>query len=201
MNFIKAKQTYVVISQQGTAMLGYIHNRWICPRHHVVIKHPDYSKGTYFDKDTTLLFASFQILVDFVELECGHDHHYLTPMEKWYRKVQYAPVIGWFLPPLRNRLQGLHYLRWAMKLKDVPAQGAHAKEVFRLYKWWTHERPSRVDPWDDYATLREGRDWKGSLTLKEKRLLKKCQRLEDKYDKEDEKNLIALMKIRQGLWT
>lgn len=194
--------TYAQLKNYCTNGLAYIHNRWVNPKTHVHIRHPEFEKGHYYDADTRMLYANFQLLVDYVEIECGHTEHFQTHWQRWRQSVHSIPVIGWFIPPSRNIRQGLHYLRFCMKLKDeMPSQAAHGREVFRLYKWWTKTRPARLDPWTPYYILREHRDWKGSLTPKEKKLMDKCQRLEDRYDREDERNLIALIKIRKGLWT
>lgn len=194
--------TYSQFKSPFITVLAYIHNRWVDPKTHVYIRHPEFEKGHYYDADTRMLYANFQLLVDYVEIECDHTEYFQTSWQRFRQWCNELPVIGWFLPPSRNIRQGLHYLRFCIKLKDeMPSQSAHGKEVFRLYKWWTKERPARQDPWEQYSRSREGKDWKGPLTPKEKKLMKQCQVREDKYEREDERNLIALIKIRKGLWT
>jgi len=184
-----------------TGMLAYIHNRWIEPTHKITINDSSYHRGIWYDRDSLMLYACFQILIDFVELECGRDKNFETVGQKIYRKFRYLPVLGWFFPAIRNARQGLHYLRWSMKLKDHPSQAEFAKNVFKLYRWWKRERPNRQDPWKKYTLVREGRDWMGALTPKEKKLLNKAQKEEDKYEREDEKMLHLLVRIRKGMWT
>lgn len=185
--------------------MSYIHNRWVCPSDRVVIRHPDYPRGHYYDADGKMLYILFQMLVDFVEIECAifppNSNYFETRQQRIYRIIQDLPVLTWLLPSTRNARRGLYHLRWAMKLKDMPGQAEHAKAVFKLYRFWKHERPARKDPFAAYSAAREGKEWRGSLTPKEKKLLDRGTKLEDKYEREDEKMLHLLMKIRMGLWT
>jgi len=194
-----------------TDPLAYIHNRWISPSHRVTINHPEFSRGQYHDTDCIMMFAMFQLLVDFVELECGtfglcgvypFEH---SRWQRMYRVMGDIPILGWFVPPSRNALRGLHHLRWAMKLPDMPSQVEHAKAVFRLYKFWKHERPARPDPFDDaegFTDEEEGRGKKfGDWSPRYSEFLKRAGELEDKYNQEDQEYLHMLIEIRCGLWT
>lgn len=193
---------YAQQKNKGTGVLAYIHNRWINPSHIIKIHHPDIIKGHYRDSDTIMLYAMFQLLVDYVEIECGRAGFYESWYEKVYTWFRDLPIIGWFLPPIRNKRQGLHYLRWCMKLtSEHPSQAHHGKQVFKLYKWWTKERPTRKDPFNEYCEKREFRDWGGSLTPTEKKALDKATRLESRYEKEDARMLKLLVSIRKGMWT
>jgi hypothetical protein len=164
--------------------------------HRVTINHPQFAVGHWHDRDELLLFASFQVLVDFVEYECGYyTTRYQTRGQRWYNWCHVnLPIIGQLLPPRRNALQGLHGLRADMKLTDAPHQVATARTIFKLYRWWKKERVNRIDPW--------------TLTFKKKgsseynmASLKKAARLDAKYHKEDERMLCLLAKVRTCLWT
>lgn len=96
-------------------------------------------------------------------------------------------------------------------------QAESAKEILELYYWYKNVYLTRPDPheasgWSKYCDEtrnRNGGDW---LTLlnedlpptEEKlkmRLLKKCQQIEDAYDKEDTEMMCRLIKVRRSLWT
>lgn len=98
-----------------------------------------------------------------------------------------------------------------------PQQAIRAKEIYELYTWWTKVRPMRPDPyaesgWDEYCKLLQDTygDFLDGLepkpddptTVKKgnqshKRLIS----IEKKYNQEDEKMLIRLIKIRDSFWT
>jgi hypothetical protein len=194
------------------APLIYLHNRWVCPSDRVIIKHPDCPRGRYRDADTVLLYAMFQVLVDFVETECGNHYfnqphsHFETFSQKVYRVIQDLPVFHYLLPPLRNARRGLHYLRWCMKLTDHPGQAQFGCDVFELYRFWKHERPARVEPFDGGEQFTEERrnmepghylDFSPEYSA----FLKQAGEIEDKYIEEDTRMLTQLVKIRGGLWT
>jgi hypothetical protein len=189
--------------------LPYIHNGWVNPSHLVIIKHPEYGFGRYHDADTTMLFAMFQILVDFVEIECGSicgPYRFETRLQKIHRVITNLPLLHWLLPPVRNKRRGLHHLRWAMKLQDSPSQAAHAKDVFALYRFWTKQRPNRKGPWDWAETFEEIKripNTEGLLSFSPEysARLDEANELEELYHQEDEAALLLLVKIRRGLWT
>jgi hypothetical protein len=170
----------------------------------VIIKHPDYPQGHYHDTDTVMMYALFQLLVDYVEIECGNfmSTRFETTWQKWYRRFRELPVIHWLLPSTRNARRGLHHLRWEMTLKNqLPSQSEAAREIFTLYRFWKHERPERVDPFEAYHNLREGKDWEGPKTAQEDALFLEAVALEECYDQEDTDMLTRIVKIRTCMWT
>jgi hypothetical protein len=190
------------------APVSYIHNRWVVPSHRVTIKHPDYTVGHYHDKDYIMLYAMFQLIVDYVEIECASpmgvsENYYETFWQKCNRWMRQLPILHWYLRPVRNARRGLHHLRWQMNMKDHPRQKQFAKDIFRVYRFWKHERPTRKDPFESYykAREREGKDWQGKLTPHESKLLERGGRLENKQEKQDEQMLHLIIKHRNGLWT
>jgi hypothetical protein len=173
------------------------------PSDRVIIKHPDYPQGHYHDTDYVMMYALFQLLVNYVEIECGNflSTRFENSWQKWCRRFRELPVIHWLVPPTRHALRGLHHLRWEMKLKDHPSQAAAAKELFTLYRFWKHERDTRIDPFEAYHNLRNGKDWKGPITEQESLLLMEATTLEDLYEQEDTDMLTRIVKIRNCMWT
>ncbi len=188
------------------APVSYVHNRWVAPSDRVIIRHPEFTVGHYHDKDYIMLYVMFQLIVDYVEIECASmlsldENYYETFFQKWNRRWRELPVLHWYVRPVRNVRRGLHHLRWQMNLKDHPSQKQFAKDVFQLYRFWKHERPTRKEPFESYYALREGKDWKGKLTPKESKCLKRGDTLKTKYEKQDEQMLHLIIKHRNGLWT
>jgi hypothetical protein len=189
------------------APLPYIHNRWIDPSDRVIIKHPEYPQGHYHDKDCVMMYVMFQLLVDYVEIECGSwgTSRFETSWQRWVRRFKELPLLHWFVKPVRNARRGLHHLRWEMSLKDHPTQSESAKEIFALYKFWKHTRPRREDPWvaaDDFGDdeSREGKRF-GSWSPRYSEFLTRAGDLEDRYDQEDAEMLVRILKIRTCMWT
>lgn len=198
------KWTYF-LHNQLMAPVTYIHNRWINPSDRVVIHHPEFTKGHYHDADYIMLYILFQMIVDFVEIECAAFPMTKTSFEtRWQsinRFVHELPVLHWYLKPHRNARRGLHHLRWQMKMTDHDGQRDFARDIFKVYKFWVHDRPARKDPFEAYYALRGGKDWTTGLTPKERQALHTSQKIEDKYEKQDQAMLQLIIKNRRSLWT
>ena len=193
-------------------VFSYIHNRWIDPSHQISIKNPEYGIGRYYDTDTKMLFANFQLLVDYVEIECAGMYKICTknpPFTTWSQKaksmIDFIPGLCKVLPPSRNALQGLFYLKWEQSLGDnSPSQAKAAQEIFELYKFWVRTRPNRINPWNLPAEMRDEHPIQNGqwvISKKYSRALHKAQALEDKYNREDNRMLIRLINIRHCMWT
>jgi hypothetical protein len=114
----------------------------------------------WWDRDTVLLHTSFQILVDFVELECAYMNDW-GEGEPFYRRI---PILrNWFLP-VRRPKQGIEYIeRYQKYLDEGPGDdivhwekfdkpmyegwAEWGKECLTLYHWWK-DRENRPDPHD-----------------------------------------------------
>ena len=85
-------------------------------------------------------------------------------------------------------------------------------EIEALYKWWTEERPERVDPmeasgWTAYCDSK--RKVGGSVldilddddAVDTTPMHNKMREMEEKYEAEDEAMMFRLIKVRQSLWT
>lgn len=171
---------------------AYHRNRFVTKTHFLKT---GLEPGAYHELDDRILHGLFNELKDFVEVELAWMHGYGNK-EYEFRKG-------------RSREAGLGHLEWAAGLKydelvgkDDPKFGkptpqAESAVVIRdLYKWWTETRPARPEPMDasgwseDYEKKTPRRD-----------SFNKLRKIERAYDKEDEKMLLRLIKIRKHLWT
>lgn len=174
----------------------YIKNRWFDKTHYIKT---GLKPGRYHEIDTKILHGLFTELVDFVEIECAH-------LSFWDKDKKYKIKNG------RCVEAGLDYLNWAMsltyggdfgyekthKLYSEPTPQAKAsKEIFELYNWWKN-RDNRPDVYEESGWS----EYHDSNDKKEKeKAFKKLNKLETQYDKEDDKMIIRLIKIRKNLWT
>lgn len=177
---------------------NYIDNRFITKTHCLKT---GLEPGHYYEMDHRIMHGLFNELVEFVEGEQAWMNYICSKDKKFkFKKGKCAEA-------------GIDYLNWAMSLKKdensgykksdkeygQPTQQAEsAKKIFELYNWWKNIRPNRPDPHDEsgWSEVFESNDEK-----KKKKSLKDLLKLEEKYDKEDEKMLIELIKIRKSLWT
>jgi hypothetical protein len=173
----------------------------------------------------------FNELVDYVEVELAwwhiawDDEAHKKFRAPWYSRGWFR-WRTWRCPEA-----GLENLEWQRSLvwKEEECepgspnigkptyQAIKAQEILELYKWWKEVYPNRPDPhdasgWSEYCdTMRkekgEGIRWLGvesgnpdTRKLGQK-ALKLTRKIEESYEKEDEKMLIRLIKIRNSLWT
>jgi hypothetical protein len=130
-------------------------------------------KGNWHDKDEILIHASFQLLVEFIE------------------KEKPAKVVDW-------SYNAEHKKAW--------------KEMNDLYAWWKKKRPLRDRKYKKIALpkMTEKKNAKGSVMqvpvdkVAYKKFIvvaKKWATDENKWLKEDQKNLHRLIDIRPYMWT
>lgn len=191
--------------------LSYIHNRFIHPSHKVTIRNKEYGKGRYHDPDNQLLYVMFQCLIDFIEIDCAsrNSKYYQTKLQKIINFFIKNDTLDYLIPPTRNAKQGLHYLRWEKNLKDTnPSQSESAKAFLKLYKFWVHDRPSRVDPWDlvsddESVDIMEKIKSHTPLEFSDKYLqaIRQAGALEEQYHQEDQEMLHLLITHRRSMWT
>lgn len=201
----------------------WINNRFVTKTHAMT---SNLKRGEWHEYETRLLHCMFDELVNFVEVEQAWWHIAWDPEAR----VKYKPpfyAFGWF----RSRTwrcpeAGIEALQWASKLTDLewlPEEEKHkakpthqaktAKEVLKLYHWWKEVRPTRPDPhdasgWTDWCDRRrETSDHFLDMEDNEEdrkettKILDLCREIEENCEKEDEKMMIRLIKIRRGLWT
>jgi hypothetical protein len=156
----------------------------------------------YYDEDTMMLHACFQILVDFVEIDLAN--HNVEWWEK--RKPKYLP---WWLyrrfASRRSPDAGLDYLEWEITYPETQntMQCEAAREKKALYHWWKVERPTRVNPWtaeriwakverDPFTFLPRSPEAKRAGDI--------ASTTEHLYQIEDQAMLERLIKVRETLW-
>ena len=170
-------------------------------------------KPNYYEVETRMLHANFNMLKEYVEGEVSF-------MQLWRKDEGDTDWIS------DARKAGLEHLDWEIslvheanevlnpKIVGKPTlQAIAAKEKKALYLWWVDERPARPDPWDVYITdddddddvdgnffVRMAKRTPAQKAASTKQFRQK-EKLEEKYDAEDTKMLIRLMKLRKSLWT
>ena len=205
----------------------YVNNRWVTRTHQLTAHIRDIRPGSWCDVGNRFLPCLFNELVDFVEIELAWWHIAWAGEED--RAKYDAPfwATGWFRwRTWRCPQAGLDSLAWQMKLTNAEfldddnkhlaeptLQAKNAREILELYKWWTEDRPKRVDPmvasgWSDYCDRRreqDPEDWifqgLGENRENTDHMHKIMNELEAQYEAEDESMMIRLIKIRQALWT
>jgi hypothetical protein len=218
---------FYFIPDQLYAIKYYINNRWVTKTHALTAHPSDIPRGSWRDVGSRFLPCLFNELRDFVEVELAWWHIAWEGRE--FRKKYNPPfwATGWFRwRTWRCPQAGLDNLEWQMNLtndwldddhpdRHQPSQQAKtAQEILALYKWWTETYPNRPDPmdasgWSDYCEQirQSGKDFLDfeDRTEQEReqsgRALDLSNKIEDKYNKEDEEMMIRLIRIRQSLWT
>ena len=169
-------------------------------KYHIV--HTGLEPG-YYDKDTQMFHAMFQLLVDYVEDECAQG-------DDIGNEMQNKPIIK------SRRDAGLSYLQYQSdwmkeELVEYTREKDHFREIITIYRWWTEDRPRRCDPWELFVP----RPFEDMFT-KDNNLgvyrysppdIKKNFKhidpieVEDEYEEEDTEMACRLVKIRAALWT
>lgn len=174
----------------------YLYNRFVSKTHYLKTR---LKPGSYHELDERILFGLFNELQNFVEIELANQ---ISSEERKQHKYK-----GW---EQRSASAGLSHLRWAMSLKydndfgdpknfgKPTPQAKSAKKIYELYNWWL-ARPSRPCPMDLSGWSENHKEKPGSK--KRRRSFDELQRIEDKYNSEDEKMLICLIKLRRDLWS
>ena len=112
-------------------IIYYLHNRYIVKTHTLV---SNLTTGQWYDYDTRLLHASFDELVNYVQIECAYkflrfDHITFTHSNK---------LVNYF-KPWRNEEAGLKYLDLLIEM----GYDDSIRKIKQLYMWWIYTRPSR----------------------------------------------------------
>lgn len=165
--------------------------------------------GEYSDVDHRILYALFNTLVDFIEIEkayhsvifCGDDE-LKEEFPQWYKKRW----TRW--GRFRSAKAGLKHLEWEIALTNdedgTPThQAVAAKEQLDLYNWWKNVRPARKEPYDDYLPAEDdtGDFMYRKRTEEDRARGEAAMKLEQQYSDEDDEMLVRLIKIRKSLWT
>jgi hypothetical protein len=180
--------------------------------------HTGLESGVYHELDSRLLHASFNALVDFVEIEKAWMQFISDPAKSykeynmpWHQKYRYTRLFRW-----RSAKAGLDNLKWEIEECGFPPQQESSKIISDLYKWWKYERPSRFDPWLEARDFSDQMDqkyegskdsilgyeiWPEPDQEHYRILLRRAGDQEDEYYKEDTQKLVSLMMIRDRLWS
>ena len=171
-------------------------------------------KPGYNEVDNIMLHVNFNLLKDFVEVSQAYRTYWQDDVPKTWCE-QHMPFYTVFFPFRRPDL-GVKHLEWASTLDD-PALPPHeqsveqaqtAREILVLYKWWTDGRPNRkkvevrrppTDGDDDFRFMSNPKIRQTPEYKLYKADLEKLFKQEDKWEKEDDKMLVRLVKIRKGL--
>lgn len=176
----------------------YIINRFIDKTHYLKT---GLKPGQFHEFDTRILYGLFNELVDFVEIE-NAAMGLATTKKKFSGR--------------RNAQAGVDHLKWAasltfnedygMKKSDKKYgqpthQAVAAKEILELYCWWKCRKdrpdPHEISGWSEYCK----KDKSDRISKEGKIAFNKLEKIEEKYEKEDDKMLLRLIKIRKQLWT
>jgi len=172
----------------------------------------------YQEIDTRMLHANFELLVDYVEIECANmaqiaDRHELIAERGW-KHSHFPRMLK--IKEFRNRELGIQHLQWETTLNAAelseyersPQQAAKAVQILILYTWWKDVYPNREElPSPDRNSIGLeflSKKWKKAnpkMSAKIDKWARDSHKQELDWDKEEEEMLIALMKIRKGLWT
>lgn len=171
----------------------------------------------YYERDTLILHANFNLLVSYVETALAWKHYWAEKQpDSWKR--EHIPFYN-YIKPLRRPDIGIKHLEWEMTLDDPslppfqqsPLQAKRAREVYALYDWWVNKRPARNainpirpgtdDDDDEFVFLTRPKNRNSKEYKRYLKQLDELHRQEGKWQKEDDAMLIRLMKIRRGLWS
>jgi hypothetical protein len=173
------------------------HNRFVAKTHFLKT---GLEPGRFHELDDRIMHGLFNELREFVEVDLAHMQSYGEGKKYTFRKGRCPEA-------------GVDYLNWASALthgqdglvskkdpkygKPTPQAEASSK-MLEIYRWWTEARPNRPDPSDasGWSEVWESDDEKAKRAAS-----KRMYKIEKEHDKEDERMLVSLMRIRKHLWT
>jgi hypothetical protein len=212
------------------AVKYYINNRWVTRTHALTASPRDLPRGQWCDVGYRMLPCLFNELQDFVEVELAWWHIAWADEEAKAKYKAPFWASGWFRwRTWRCPQAGLDNLEWQRNLRwhedevgegspnigQLTPQAVKAQEILELYTWWTQTYRNRPEPhdasgWSAYCEasrlanggkLSFSTDKTPELKKMSRDAMKKLQKIEAAYEKEDEEMLIRLIKIRHGLCT
>jgi hypothetical protein len=181
-------------------------------------------RGFWYDTDTRMFHAMFELLAEYVENECAWMETISTETySRWDRFKQYWFPRKWRMAS--SRALAMKHLTWASELIDEQGerseQARHAQKVIRLYTWYMDEFPTMVDPYESIKDpeflfvdaeghptneMFYGRDNDGYIYMNKYHpeylnVLDDIRCLEASQNEMIDANLRELLEIRRGLWT
>lgn len=158
--------------------------------------------ANYWDKDTILLYAVMQLVVDFVEIECA-----FMELDAPYTLRQTINLwLPWFLRSdevYRNRELGLKHLEMLERFYGDKANGPSdiPKVIRDVYLWWKDVRPNRPDPGDASGLNKYMKQTQKKDDKKVERLILAADKVEAQYEREDTAMLKKIIDVRNFMWT
>ena len=138
----------------------------------------------WHEREVVMLHAMFQVLTDFIEREL-------------FSKNCPNPI----LLDIESETKWMHDYEFSeddikKSIDSLNKSNSDTLKLMKLYKWWKVERPLREAnyPGKD-LDIREINSVEGSRWAAE------YGKYEDACDREDEENMIELIKLRKYLWT
>ena len=193
-------------------ILGFVYFRWtsfktwvlnIFRRRKNIVHMKALRRSNWYDCDTRIFEANFQILVDYVEGELAWMQLITNGKANW--------IARWF--SIKNaRELALRYLEWEIQLgEDSPDQSEQASKVRDLYLWYKDERPNRPDPFDNIShreLVFNPIEVKGQTMYELEEAddeynesIRMAHNIEEDYEEEDTEQLVRLVQLRRMMWT
>ena len=173
----------------------------------------------WYGVDDRLMHGMFQLLVDLVEFDKANSQIVWSEddVPRYMMKANY-----------RNPEMGIKRLNWEISLSEEEGglnQAKNAKKIKALYIWWTITRVNRTELIDIkgstgfstneyYGDMRSNKSKDFAVTCheiasnkgdKDQELYESVNKAYDdakvEYEKEDDKMLLQLVKLRRHLWT
>jgi len=158
------------------------------------------SRWEWHELDERIIHGLFNELKNFVEVELASMWIATDKEKRFLMKGGRCPEAG------------IAHLEWQCSLtygedmafkktdpdygKPTP-QAKSAKKILELYRWW-EARPSRPDPMDASGWSEA---YQSGNEKAKRRASDKLVQIEGEMDREDERMLVRLIKIRKSLWT
>lgn len=139
---------------------------------------PTAKRRTYMDRDLIFLYASFQILVDFVELEIPGDAHSIFEESG-----------------IKHR-EGVRYPDIAVKFLREHIEMNNNESILFLYEWWTQVYLNRKTDVLDFISKKLADE----ISDRTVDIFYMNSVLNDWHNSEEEFMLELLLKVRRNLW-
>lgn len=172
----------------------------------------------YRDTSERLLHGTFQLLVDYVEVELAWMQVVFSDDAKKKYKYPWFSIKPFRFKSFRCPEAGLDYLAWEKSLQSEDGlndrQAEKAKVVEELYVWWKTIRPNRPDSMDasGWSAYCEERRINGEEPFSNKKrseaeedrirkMIEEMTAIEKNYLEEDKMMWKKLVDIHECLWT
>lgn len=141
----------------------------------------------YYDTDTLIFYAAFELFEEFMQRQLTNPHHVWE-----YKEEDFEPWMD------KDEVQ-----------KEMETRNAKWREMNEIYNWWVNEYPNREQSlphfpvlpkqWGTLAPFNE--DFENEEIMKEwHRVGKERQIQHDKWAEDDQQMLIRLVKVMPQLW-